>query len=96
MPTLQMEAPDTTTPQTPERVLLLQVLAQALRDLRPTMPAHIRAEARRFWRNERGELAWLGELLDLDLYQVQARILARYPEVAQPRQLDLGLEVPAY
>jgi hypothetical protein len=89
-----MEAPDTTTPQTPERVLLLQVLAQALRDLRPKMPAHIRAEACRFWRNERGELAWLCEQLDLDAHQVHRRILARYPEVAQPRQLELGLAVP--
>ena len=96
MPTLQMHMAetDTPTPQTAERKLLIAVLIQAARDLTPTPPPQSREEACRFWRGERGELGWLWEQLDLDAHQVHRRILAMYPEVAQPRQLELGLEVP--
>jgi hypothetical protein len=49
----------------------------------------------RFWRGERGDLAWWCELLDLDTQQVQRRIAQRYPEIVCPTQLEMDLEVPS-
>jgi len=69
------------------------VLAQALTDLKPSADPYVRASALRFWRNERGSLAWWCGLLDLDVQQVQAHVARRYPEVLAPRQLELDLEV---
>jgi hypothetical protein len=72
--------------------LIAAILRRALLDLKPTAdPAH-QATARRFWQNERGELAWWCDVLGLDLAQVQQRIGERYPQVWAPRQLELALE----
>jgi len=75
--------------------LLLAILVQATRDLAPTMPAHIREGAARFFRNEEGDLAYLCGLANLDYRPLQERLCATFPEIRHPVQLALALEVPA-
>jgi hypothetical protein len=91
MNVLRMAEPDTTPHQSGEWELLAQVLAQAIRDLAPRMAPHVRLEAARFFRNERGDLTWLCELLDVDVGMLQRRIMQDYPEVGLPQQLELTL-----
>jgi len=82
-------------PPDPERDLIAAIFRQALADLRPSAAPVAHATAMRFWRRERGDLAWWCELLDLDTQQVQRRIAQRYPEIVRPTQLEMDLEVPS-